>query len=260
MLEDDFTYVLKKALTGNGLAPSEAAAIAGLPEADVLSFLRGAFSADTAGRIAPALGLNPAAFASHAGYEPDLTPPPGIHRLDLPFGGERVNAWLVCHEDDIILFDAGYDAGELVDAVMSVAGRMPDRVFVTHAHRDHVGALAVLLDQGLPVHAAGIGGTIGMKPGDIVGSGRLAVRACDFAGHATPALGFHVDGLGYPLLVTGDAIFAGSIGGCASPAVYQTALGNIRLVTAGLEDDTILLPGHGPATTLGSERKRNPFF
>jgi glyoxylase-like metal-dependent hydrolase (beta-lactamase superfamily II) len=260
MLEDDFTYVLKKALTGNGLAPSEAAAIAGLPEGEVLAFLRGNFSAETARRIAPVLGLDPEAFANHADYEPDVTLPHGIHRLDLSFGHERVNAWLICHGDHVILFDAGHEAVELIDAVKRAVGRMPDRVFVTHAHRDHVAALPVLLDRGVPVHAAGIDGTIPMKPGDTVQSGGLTVTARDLAGHAVPALGFQVDGLGFPLLVTGDAIFAGSIGGCATPAIYRMALERIRAVTANLAEETLLLPGHGPATTMGSERRRNPFL
>ncbi len=260
MLEDDFTHVLKKALAGHGLAPSEAAARAGLAEVDVLAFLRGTFRAETAASLAPVLGLNPEAFATHERYEPRVAPPAGIHRLDLPFGGERVNAWLVRQAGETILFDAGFEPSDLIDAVMRAAGRMPDRVFITHAHRDHIGALSILLDGGIPVHAAGIAGTMAMAPGDAVESGALRVRACDLAGHATPALGFHVEGLGYPLLVTGDAIFAGSIGGCPAPEVYRTALVKIREAVSGLAGETILLPGHGPATGLGSERGRNPFL
>ena len=65
MLEDDFTWVLKKALAGNGLAPSEAAARAGIPEGEAMAFLRGSFSADTARALAPVLGLSPEALAAH---------------------------------------------------------------------------------------------------------------------------------------------------------------------------------------------------
>jgi hydroxyacylglutathione hydrolase len=260
MLEDDFTYVLKKALAGNGLAPSGAAAIAGLTEAEVLAFLRGSYSATVARRISPALGLNAEACARHAGYAPDVILPECVRRLDLPFGGERVNAWLVSHAGENLLFDAGYESSGLIEAVTSALGEMPDRVFITHAHHDHIAALDFLLGRGVPVHAAGIDGTIAMKPGDTVRSGPLAVRACDLAGHASPALRFHVQGLGFPLLVTGDALFAGSIGGCATPAIYQTALERLRSVTAGLDDATLLLPGHGPATTWASEQRHNPFL
>jgi glyoxylase-like metal-dependent hydrolase (beta-lactamase superfamily II) len=99
-----------------------------------------------------------------------------------------------------------------------------------------------------------------MKPGDSVCCGPLVVRACDLSGHAVPALGYHIEGLSMPVLVTGDALFAGSIGGCATPAIYQQALCNLRAVLAPLPDATILLPGHGPATTLGEERGGNPFL
>lgn len=55
MLEDDFTYVLRKALLGHGLAPALLAAQARVPEQEVLAFLKGSFSADLAARVAPPL-------------------------------------------------------------------------------------------------------------------------------------------------------------------------------------------------------------
>jgi glyoxylase-like metal-dependent hydrolase (beta-lactamase superfamily II) len=260
MLEDDFTYVLRKALMGHALAPAEAARRAGLPETDVLAFLRGKFSAGTARGIAPVLGLNPSAFAGHAIYQPRPLAVSGIERLDLPFGGEQVNAWLVGGDDAIVLFDAGYETADLMRALETGCGRLPDRVFVTHSHHDHVGALPRLLEAGLPVHAAGISGTISMKPGETVFCGPLGIRACDLSGHATPALGFLIEGLSKPVLVTGDALFAGSMGGCGSPEIYRHALDRLREVLGPLPDDTVLLPGHGPATTLGEERVSNPFL
>ncbi len=257
MLEDDFTYVLRKALMGHELAPAQAAALAGLPENDVLAFLRGTFSAASARKLASALGLNPDAFAAHSTYLPRSLTLPGIKRLDLPFDGERVNAWLIRDGDVSILFDAGYETGDLVRAL---DGNVPDRVFITHAHRDHIGGLEHLLASGIPVHGADIPGAMAMKPGDTVFCGPLAIRACDLSGHAKPALGFHVDGLSQPVLVTGDALFAGSMGGCGSPAIYQHALRRLREVLGPLPDATVLLPGHGPVTTLGEERVANPFL
>jgi len=259
-LEDDFTYVLRKALTGHGLAPAEAAAGAGVPVNDVLALLRGDFSAVTARKLAPVLGLNAEGFARHADYQPRALAVPGIQRLDLPFGGERVNAWLASAGGACILFDAGYEPQDLLGALDSLVGCLPGRVFITHAHHDHIGALESFLGAGVPVHAAGIIRTIPMQAGDTVGCGPLVMRACDLSGHATPALGFHIDGLGQPVLVTGDALFAGSMGGCGSPAIYQHALRRLREVLGPLPDATVLLPGHGPATTLGEERAANPFL
>lgn len=256
MLEDDFTWVLRKALAGNGLAPSQAAARAGLPETAVLESLRGRFSAEVARALAPVLGLNAGAFATHPSYQPAPVVLDGVRRIDLPFGDERVNVWLVRAGNSTVMFDAGFRLSDLIDHLAPP----PDAVFITHAHRDHVGALEHLLASGLPVHAAEIPGTRPMKPGDTARVGALAVTALDLSGHASPALGFHVGGLATPVLVTGDALYAGSIGGCASPAIYQHALARLRAELPAYPDETVLLPGHGPATTLGGERVSNPFL
>lgn len=260
MLEDDFTYVLRKALLGNGLAPAEAAVRADLPETDVLAFLRGSFSRKTALRIAPVLGLNRDAFAALPDYQPrvcDFTP---IERVELPFEDGHVNAWLIRHAGSIVLIDAGFRPDDLLQELQRRCGRLPDRVFITHGHRDHIGAMRNLLGAGIPVHGAELDGTIAMKPHDAVFCGSLTIRACDLSGHYTPTLGYHIEGLGKPVLATGDALFAGSIGGCGSPAIYQLALRRIREVMTGLPGETILLPGHGPATTMGEERISNPFL
>ena len=107
---------------------------------------------------------------------------------------------------------------------------------------------------------ASIDNALTLKPGDSIRCGSLVVRACDLSGHANPALGFHISGLALPVFVTGDALFAGSIGGCATPAVYQHALKRLQEVLTPLAGSTILLPGHGPATTLDEERASNPFL
>jgi glyoxylase-like metal-dependent hydrolase (beta-lactamase superfamily II) len=260
MLEDDFSWVLRKALKGHNLAPSEAASLAGLPENAVLSFSRGDFSPDTARRLAPALGLNPDALAKHDVYLPKPLALPFIHRLDLPFGEERVNAWLVWTGGTAILFDTGYEPTSCTVALDALGAPPLDRVFVTHAHVDHISGIPSFMMRGNLLHGANIDNTLPMKPGDSIRCGSLVVRACDLSGHANPALGFHIEGLPLPVLVTGDALFAGSIGGCATPHLYQHALSRLKHVLSPLPDSTVLLPGHGPATTLGEERAANPFL
>jgi len=260
MLEDDFTYVLRKALAARQLSAGDAAAAAGLAEHAVPALLGGKFDPETARRLAPVLGLKAGAFATHADYQPEDPGLPEITRLDLPFGHEQVNAWLVETGDAAILIDAGYDGSRLMRGIDERLGRLPDRVFITHAHRDHVGALEDLRRAGVPVHAPGIAGCIAIEPGDRVCCGPLVVRACDLSGHAVPSLGYVIEGLSVPVLATGDAMFAGSIGGCATPDLYQHALRRLHMETGPLPDEAALLPGHGPATTLGGERRRNPFL
>jgi hydroxyacylglutathione hydrolase len=267
MLEDDFTYVLRKAFKGLGISPSEAAVRAGLTEREVLTLYRGNFSAVIARQLAPALGLNPNALAAHHDYLPAAIELAAIRQLALPFGTDFVNAWLIQVPGVTILFDTGDDpyscAAELDDVV-------PDHVFLTHPHPDHIGGLEAFRKRQIPIHAWEIPNTSALSPGQSLALGPLILTAvdltghgtlsCDPSGHAPTALGYHLTGLGQPILVMGDALFAGSVGGCIGSADYRLLLANLNKALDPLPDSTILLPGHGPATTLGEERIRNPFL
>jgi glyoxylase-like metal-dependent hydrolase (beta-lactamase superfamily II) len=260
MLEDDYTWVIRKALRGHGLTPGDAARQAGIPENEFLEFSEGKFSEETARRIAGVLHLKAEALAGHPGYLPKRFAMRGVHQLDLPFGEERVNAWLVWADDTAILFDTGFETTSCEVALDAISPLVNGQIFITHGHRDHVGGISALVARGNTAHGDQIENARPMRPGDSIRCGPITVRACDLSGHADPALGYHIDGLARPVLVTGDALFAGSIGGCATPAIYQKALRNLQQVLAPLPDSTVLLPGHGPATTLGEERAGNPFL
>jgi glyoxylase-like metal-dependent hydrolase (beta-lactamase superfamily II) len=259
MLEDDFTYVLRKALKGLALTTGEAALRAGIAESAVAAFAGGQFSAATARALAPALGLKPEAFAKHVDYLPQPLHLHTIRRLDLPFEDGQVNAWLIREDDTTVLIDSGFQPGSCLAVLDALGCPKPDAVFITHSHRDHLGDLTALLARGCPAYGWEIEGCQPVFPGDARRIGQLAIRACDLSGHANPALGYHIEGLTRPVFATGDALFAGSIGGCATPQLYQNALHHLQLALSALPDRTLLLPGHGPATTLGEERQSNPF-
>ncbi|MGD7653685.1 MAG: MBL fold metallo-hydrolase [Verrucomicrobiales bacterium] len=258
MIEDDFSYVLRKALAGNGMSAGDVAVRAAVAVEEVEGLLGGRFSAALAGKVGRVLGLGVKACEGHGDYEPAALELAGVRRVELPFGEDGVNVWLVECGGTRVMFDAGFEVGDLVDALGKVG--MPDRVFVTHGHRDHVAGVEWLLGEGVPVFGAGLDGVRELAAGDVVECGGLVVRACGLDGHFSPALGFHVDGLERPVLVVGDALFAGSMGKCAGPAIYQLALRNLRGVLEGVADETVLLPGHGPGTTVGEERAGNPFL
>ena len=264
MLEDDFTYVIRKAFKGLALAPGEAALRAGLPENEVLSFSRGNFSQEIARRLAPVLGLNPEALANHMIYHPRPIDRAEIQRLDLPFGQEQVNAWLVDFGTSRFLFDTGNDPHSCLDAISALNADLPNLVFITHGHRDHIGGVPSLEALDIPILGPEMTGAKKFSAGelwDLNGDGNFLLQGIDLSGHYVPSVGVLLRETGRPpLLVTGDALFAGSIGGCDTPELYQLALRNLRAALAPLPDETILLPGHGPATTLGEERVSNPFL
>lgn len=262
MLEDDIIWVTRKALKALDLAPAEAASHAGLDPVAVLAFTRGQFRHDIALGLAPVLGLDPRAFAALPLYQPRIPDLPGLTRLEFPFHDGSVNAWLVQAGPHAILVDTGGDHHACASA-LDRAGVDKCDCFVTHGHGDHTGGLAGLGPRCsrlfVPARAGGTEGTV-LTAGDEVACGPLRVRVIDLDGHWPGALGYRIDGLALPLCAVGDALFAGSVGGTPDPATHRRALDRIRAEVFTLPSTTILLPGHGPATTVANETASNPFL
>jgi glyoxylase-like metal-dependent hydrolase (beta-lactamase superfamily II) len=84
----------------------------------------------------------------------------------------------------------------------------------------------------------------------------MTVSAIETPGHTAGGTSYRIGGF----CAVGDALFAGSTGRSMSPAGYRTLLSSLRTRILTLPVDTILLPGHGPLTTVGHERQHNPFF
>lgn len=265
-LEDNFTDVLGKAMAGLGLDEAAAAEKAGLEARQVRSLLRGDFDGDTAGRLAAALGLRPDALVRLARneYRPGTPAAPNIAQVTTTFGGMSVNAYILWDPENraAAIFDTGADASPLLDIiereVLDVAA-----VFLTHSHADHIHALADLkralgVDAWSSEHEP-VRGTRTFRPGDLFNAGRHFIRTRHTPGHSPGGATFVIEGHLLAAAIVGDALFAGSIGGVRG-GNYGHALEAIRREILSLPDATVVCPGHGPMTTVGSERDNNPFF
>src|SRR3712207_1492805 len=180
------------------------------------------------------------------------------------------------------LVDPGDEATRIALAVEQT-GLEIGEILVSHAHIDHVGAVGALADeyacpvlmhaeaepmlQQLPTQAMMMGLRFGKVPAvdrhiedeDVLEVGGLGLRSLYTPGHAPGHLAFYLEGEG--LVLAGDALFAGRVGRTdLFGGDMEVLLRSIseRLMT--LPDETRVLPGHGPETTIGAERANNPFL
>lgn len=196
-------------------------------------------------------------------------------------GPLQENCWLVSDPGtrDAVLVDPGDEADRLL-AALAESGCTLQAIWLTHAHFDHLGAVAAIVrafDVPIRLHAADrllydhaeaaamrFGLTVERPPaetipwneGDVVHVGRAAFTVWHLPGHAPG----HVALIGAGLCLSGDVLFEGSIGrtdlpGCDPRAMLESLQ---RLVT--LPPDTRVLPGHGGATTIARECNGNPFL
>lgn len=260
VLYDTTSDVIRKALRGLDLAPATAAERAGLPEKAVLSATRERADAELLKRLAPVLGLDSDALAGLETYQPIAELPGDCRRLELPFGDETVNTWWIADANDRfrLLFDAGVDGSDLRSAIGPQDVQSVD-LLITHPHHDHIGGVEGIRPL-LRSVSGPMNGALPLAPGDRIERGRHHLRVIALPGHCDGAIGYVITSRTPWICVTGDALFAGSMGGCAPGAPYREALAALRREVLNLPDDTLLLPGHGPATTVGQEKRSNPFL
>lgn len=203
-----------------------------------------------------------------------------VHAMEV--GPLAVNAFIV--EDPVdqkaLVIDPGGD-GEALLAEIGRLGLTVEKILLTHGHFDHVGAVGLLRERtGAPVyvHADDVERMLGArrqgmlfglsiqappKPdrlvadGDIVAFGSRTFRVAHTPGHTPGCVCYITGGMAF----VGDLIFAGSIGRTDLPGgSYDTLIESVRNRIFTLPEETLLFPGHGPATTVGEEKRSNPFF
>ncbi len=224
------------------------------------------------GRLAAVLNLNEVGLGALAQGLYPLPEPAALNfcvqPLRMPFGVGVANAYLVSTPGSAsaILFDAGASHPELHRAWPARIQSL-DAVFVTHYEAEHIGGLEVVLRESelgrfygppngrWPV-CHGLGEGQGVRAGD------FTITAFSTPGHAAEHNCYRVEYAGQPagpaLLISGDLIFAGSLGG--GYFCCQRQLTHSRRILDMLPDDTVIAPGHGPLTTAANERRYNPFL
>ncbi len=269
-LEDLYTDVIAKAQRGLDLSDETLAEKSGLPVRIVQRLKNGHPERAPLARLADALDLHADSLIalSEDRYRPEVTmPADGFAMFTTPYGGGMtVNAFLFWRREAraAIAFDTGSTCSKML-ATAKAAGAKIGMIFLTHTHPDHVADLRRLREYTSAPIFVGLEErltepkTIGMAPGSSSGAGPLQVRARSTPGHSPGGMTYVVEGLPERFAVVGDAIFAGSMGGVA-PELYAAALKANWTQIFSLPDDTILCPGHGPLTTVGLEKKHNPFY
>ena len=192
------------------------------------------------------------------------------------------NSYLV--EDDETHDAAVIDSNLEPDLIIGLArlrGARVKAILLTHTDLDHIAGLHELreafgqipvavhddereiLDQGKPLRrefgpiATRIGGVDALKEGEPYRAGSLEFDVLHTPGHSPGGVTLKINGF----LFTGDALFAGSIGRSDfANSDGEALLAGIREKLLSQTDDLIVYSGHGPATTIGRERKMNPFL
>ncbi len=209
-----------------------------------------------------------------------------------PAGAFGTNCYAVASGPgaECVVVDPGMDAVQPLAEMLAADGLKPVAVVLTHGHLDHTFSVLPVCDgYGIPayLHPADSGmlsdparwhgpqlaplitGVRLPDPADVLplddgatlslAGVQLTVRHAP--GHTEGSVVFSLDLDDAPGLLAGDVLFAGSVGRVDLPGgSWDAMLGSLRDVVLPLDDATVVLPGHGPATTIGRERATNPYL
>ena len=200
-----------------------------------------------------------------------------------PFGENTFIAHLE-GRSDCLVFDPGLEPEKILD-YLDHERLTPAALLLTHGHADHIGGnetlkqcwpdcplvigagdAAKLTDARLNLSAAfGVPITsppadVLVREGDTYQAAGFELRVLEIPGHSVGHVVFVWEGHAPACVFGGDVLFAGSIGRTDFPdGDHRLLLAGIRQKLFNMPDDTVVLPGHGPPTTIGEEKRSNPF-
>jgi hydroxyacylglutathione hydrolase len=203
----------------------------------------------------------------------------------IPLGSIQTNCYIVDNQDrSCLIFDPGGEGKKLINLLNS-RGLKPCAILLTHAHFDHIGAVDEVRNYyKIPVYVhkqeekwlgdPSLNGSqfftmiepIKANPADIIISDEGAVKIGDFVFHVYHTPGHSPGSVSYyfaeaGVVISGDALFQGSIGRTDLPGGNQPQLlKSIHDKLLTLPEETYVLSGHGPVTTIVEEMDSNPFL
>ena len=197
-----------------------------------------------------------------------------MERLTVQVGTFEVNCSILSTDGKAWIVDPGSEAERIV-RLLADRGLEPEAILLTHAHFDHIGGIpglqAAFPDLPVYVHpndAAVIVNPMNRLPPDYPPVGMPKnVRDCrelrgvtviETPGHTPGGVCYHFPEDG--LLLSGDTLFAGSVGRTDLPGGDMGVLMDSLKRLTGLPGDTLVIPGHGPHTTIARETASNPFL
>lgn len=279
ILEDQFGDIIQKARSGLGKSKKELTETAGI-QIDRLDQIEACLAIpreDEVLRLASLLGLDKAKLLDSAFERWSPNPPPdSLTEKVIPItgdvGGYMVNGYIIYDKisKDAAMIDTANHTGRMLDAI-KVRSLKLRYIFLTHSHRDHIGDLARFekdIDADIYIgeeelKAGSRGRWKGLEGAETFSLGSILIHPVFAPGHTNGSISYLAPASpagGNDICFVGDTIFAGSVGRSTPASLYPTLLRSLRERILSLDDRCLLAPGHGPITSVGEEKKHNPFF
>ena len=271
-LEDHVGDVIRKARSMSNVSPENASAAAGVSAQELATLEESGVTVKPLNYVALAtvLGLHPGKLESLArGWVPkekDLSVWRELRPITTSAQGITVNCYLIWDEvsREAALFDTGWDAQPILNLIAENQLNLR-HIFFTHTHEDHIAALGAIREKfpKVRLHSSSKSAPVDQRNrvNDFIHLGSLRLTNRATPGHAEDGTTYIVGT--WPedaphVAIVGDAIFAGSIG--RGNDSWDLAKSKVREQIFSLPAETLICPGHGPLTTVGEEKERNPFF